>query len=651
MAIYGATILNLAFGLAVLTQIVLFIHVRWRDERLFHVGQRMALGVSMLVTLAAATLTVLLVKSAFEVDYVAHFTSKETPLLYKFAALWAGQAGSLLFWLLILSIYSAVVIFQNQRKRSDLMPHVIVVLTGVQLFFLFMVNFSTNPFTPVNADFIPSDGLGLNPLLQNFAMALHPPTLYLGYVGFTVPFAFAIAALVVRRVDAAWVRGIRRWTLFAWLWQSIGIILGGWWAYNELGWGGYWAWDPVENASFMPWLTGTAFVHSIIIQEKKEMLKTWNMILIISTFVLCIFGTYITRSGAVSSVHAFTADKFGQLFLAFVLVIIAISAYLVISRRQVLKSTKRMESMLSRESGFLFNNVIFVSLCFAVFWGTLFPLISLKLMGREISVSIPFYNQIAIPIGLLLLTLAGVGPLLAWRRTSKESLIRNFSIPLVIGLGAIAVFFVMGIKSIYPLMTLGLSFFVLGTISMEFYRGIRSRTKRFKENPFTALVAMTSRNRSRYGGYIVHLGIVFMFIGFVGKAFDSEVEATMSRGDHTELAGYKFTLEEVVEKERPNHKALVAELTVKKDNKIVDTLNPEFRIYFPRTNREQQHSELDLQTGIMADIYTVFSGADHTRGLYAIKIMINPLVWWVWLGGYFLVAGTIIAIWPRKKKE
>ena len=650
MAIYGATILNLAFGLAILTQIVLLIHVRWRDDRLYLVGQRLALGVSMLVTLATVALIVLLVKGAFEVDYVAHYTSKGTPLLYKFAALWAGQSGSLLFWLLILSLYSAVVIFQNQRKRSDIMPHVIAVLIGVQLFFLFMVNYSTNPFNPVNADFIPSDGLGLNPLLQNVTMAIHPPTLYMGYVGFTVPFAFAIAALVVRRVDTVWVRGIRRWALFAWLWQSAGIMLGGWWAYNELGWGGYWAWDPVENASFMPWLTGTAFVHSIIIQEKKDMLKMWNMILIIITFILCIFGTYITRSGAVSSVHAFTADEFGQMFLAFLLVIIAISAYLVISRRQVLKSTKRMESMVSRESGFLFNNVIFVSLCFAVLWGTLFPLISLKLMGREISVSIPFYNQIAIPVGLLLLTLAGVGPLLAWRRTSKESLIRNFSIPLVTGLTAVTVFYVMGIRSIYPLMTLGLSFFVLGTISMEFYRGIRSRTRRFKESPFTALVTMISRNRSRYGGYIVHLGIVFMFIGFVGKAFDSEVEATMSRGEHRELAGYKFTLQEVVEKERPNHNALVAELTVEKDNKIVETLNPEFRIYFPGTKQEQQHSELDLQTGIMADIYTVFSGADHSRGFYVIKIMINPLVWWVWFGGYFLVAGTIIAILPRKKK-
>jgi len=650
MAIYGAALLNLAFGLTVLTQIVLFIHVRRRDERLFHVGQRMALGVSLLVTLATATLTALLVKGAFEVDYVAHYTSRGTPLLYKFAAVWAGQAGSLLFWVFVLSIYSTVVILQNQRKRSDMMPHVIAVLVGVQLFFLFMVNFSTNPFAPVNASFIPADGNGLNPLLQNFAMALHPPTLYLGFVGFTVPFAFAIAALVIRKVDAAWVRVIRRWTLFAWLWQSIGIILGGWWAYNELGWGGYWAWDPVENASFMPWLTGTAVVHSIIIQEKKNMLKAWNMILIIITFVLCIFGTYITRSGAVSSVHAFTADRFGQLFLAFVLVLIAISGYLVISRWKVLKSSKRMESLLSRESGFLFNNVVFVSLCFTVLWGTLFPLISLKLMGREISVSIPYYNQIAVPVGLVLLTLAGVGPLLAWRRTSKESLIRNFSIPLVLGMSAILIMLVMGSRSIYPLMTVGLSFFVLGTIFLEFFRGIRSRTKRFKESPLSALVTMISKNRSRYGGYIVHLGIVLMFIGFVGKAFDSEVEATLRRGEQVELADYKFTLHDVVERERTNHYALSATLTVEKDNKILDTLNPEYRIYFPRTNQEQQHSELDLRTGIMADIYTVFNGADHNRGLYAIKIMINPLVWWVWFGGYLLIAGTIIAIWPRKKK-
>ncbi|MDP6966339.1 MAG: cytochrome c biogenesis protein CcsA, partial [Candidatus Marinimicrobia bacterium] len=304
MPVYGATLLNLSLGLAVLTLVALFFYVRGGDYRLFQVGQRASLGVSFLVLLATVTLITNLLQGNFDVDYVAKYTSQATPVLYKLSALWAGQSGSLLFWLFILSIYSVIVVIQNRSSYHDLMPYVIITLTVIQLFFLFLVNFVENPFRPVQADFVVQDGLGLNPLLQNPTMVIHPPMLYLGYVGFSVPFAFAIAALISRRLDVMWVRSIRRWTLFTWLALGCGIILGGWWAYIELGWGGYWAWDPVENASFMPWLTGTAFVHSIIIQEKKKMLRVWNMVLIIGTFVLCIFGTFLTRSGIVSSVHS-----------------------------------------------------------------------------------------------------------------------------------------------------------------------------------------------------------------------------------------------------------------------------------------------------------------------------------------------------------
>ena len=648
MALLGTLCITISFILAVYSVLGSIISIHLKNEQL-KISSRWSSYLTVPVILTAVFILVYsFVTHDFTIKYVFNHSNLSMEPIYTWVAIYAGNEGSLLYIATVISIGSLIAIKSLQRKAPQSVPHTTVIMMTILSFFLGVMLFLADPFSLL--EFPATDGRGINPLLKHIGMFSHPPMLMAGLATISIPFAINNGMLISGAYNDRGTDIVRVSSLIIWLILGIGLLLGSWWAYTILGWGGYWAWDPVENASFMPWLTGTAFVHSIIIQEKKDMLKMWNMILIIITFILCIFGTYITRSGAVSSVHAFTADKFGQMFLAFVLVIIAISAYLVISRRQVLKSTKRMESMVSRESGFLFNNVIFVSLCFAVLWGTLFPLISLKLMGREISVSIPFYNQIAIPVGLLLLTLAGVGPLLAWRRTSKESLIRNFSIPLVTGLTAVTVFYVMGIRSIYPLMTLGLSFFVLGTISMEFYRGIRSRTRRFKESPFTALVTMISRNRSRYGGYIVHLGIVFMFIGFVGKAFDSEVEATMSRGEHRELAGYKFTLQEVVEKERPNHNALVAVLTVEKDNKIVETLNPEFRIYFPGTKQEQQHSELDLKTGIMADIYTVFSGADHSRGFYLIKIMINPLVWWVWFGGYFLVAGTIIAILPRKKK-
>ena len=386
--------------------------------------------------------------SNFDIDYVARYTSFETPTVYKISALWAGQSGSLLFWLFILSIFNTITIIQNQSKHHNLMPWVIITLSTIQLFFLVLTNFITNPFEPTQADFEIVNGNGLNPLLQNITMAIHPPTLYLGYVGFSVPFAFAFAALVNKDIGALWIQSIRRWTLVAWLFLSVGIILGGWWAYQELGWGGYWAWDPVENASFMPWLTATAFLHSIIVQEKKDMLRVWNMVLIILTFSLCIFGTFLTRSGVMSSVHSFTESSLGPVFLSFVFIILVSSFWLMYSRIGVLRSPRRIESVSSRESGFLFNNLIFVVMCFAVFWGTLFPVITEAVNGNKISVGPPFFNQINIPIGLALLALTGIGPLLAWRGTSNKRLIQNFAFPTILGLLS-SLFFIFLKMSVY----------------------------------------------------------------------------------------------------------------------------------------------------------------------------------------------------------
>ncbi|MEE9168017.1 MAG: heme lyase CcmF/NrfE family subunit [Candidatus Neomarinimicrobiota bacterium] len=653
MPLYGATLLNLSLGLAVLSLLILTLYVKRGDYRLFLTGQRAALGASFLILLATTTLLASLVRGNFDVDFVARYTSSATPLTFKFAALWAGQSGSLLFWLLILSLYATIVIFQNRNRHRVLMPYVIITLVTIQLFFLLLVNFVSNPFAPVEVDFAIQDGLGLNPLLQNWVMAIHPPMLYLGYVGFSVPFAFAIASLLSGKLDALWVRTIRRWTLFTWLVLGCGVLLGGYWAYNELGWGGYWAWDPVENASLMPWLTGTAFVHSIIIQEKKNMLRVWNMILIIATFVLTIFGTFLTRSGVVSSVHSFTQSSLGPMFLGFVLLIVSVSVFLLVKRLQDLRSETRMKSFLSRESGFLFNNVIFVSLCFVVIWGTLFPIVSEAVRGTQISVGIPFFNQIAVPLGLLLLLLAGVGPLLAWRKTSRESLIRNFSVPVLIGLTAFLVSTFFGIRSFYPSVTIAFSFFVLGAIGLEFYRGIRVRMKKFRENIFQALMKMVSKNRSRYGGYIVHTGIVLMFIGFVGKAFDAEQDWTMRVGDEVRLADYTISLSNLREEERPNHYAWIASLVVTKGEREITRLYPEKRIYFhrnPDPNRRQPHSELDIYSTLKEDIYAVFGGIDTGENLVSMKIMVNRLVRWVWIGGYLLLLGTIIALWsPRKK--
>ena len=649
--IAGSVAMNLAFGFSILTVLTLFLYNKNGDERLFLTGQRLALGISFFVFLATFILAYQLVQSNFDIDYVARYTSLETPVVYKISALWAGQSGSLLFWLFILSIYTTIVILQNQQKHNSLMPWVIITLAIVQMFFLVLTNYVTNPFKPTDADFIVSNGNGLNPLLQNVTMAIHPPTLYLGYVGFSVPFGFAISAMINRDTSPLWIQSIRRWSLVAWLFLSIGIILGGWWAYRELGWGGYWAWDPVENASFMPWLTATAFVHSIIIQEKKDMLRVWNMVLIIITFTLCIFGTFLTRSGVMSSVHSFTGSSLGPIFLTFVFSIMIVSFGMMYFRRNDLRSTKKMESFTSRESGFLFNNMIFVVMCFAVFWGTLFPVFSEAIRGTKITVGPPFFNQINIPIGLILLALTGIGPLLAWRKTGKKILIRNFTFPIITGLIVAILLLIIGLRGAVVI-SFSLGAFVTATITTEFTRGIQARRKKFNESIITALIKIVSKNRSRYGGYVVHLGIVFMFVGFTGHAFDQEKEFSLKVGESNHVAGYNFKLIQMSETERPNHYAWISDLRVTNDEgKFVTNLHPEKRIYFhrnPDPNRRQPHSELDIYTTMNRDIYSIFSGVDSENSVAFIKIMVNPLVQWVWLGGYILVFGTIVALWPRK---
>ena len=652
--VIGGLALNLALGLAIIAIIFNVLYLRSGDGRLFLSGQRAALAVSLLSIFATIILTQLLMTSNFDVDYVAHYTSQETPLIYKFTALWAGQSGSLLFWLFILSLYAIIAILQNQRSQLKLMPWVMIVLVTVQLFFLILVNFITNPFAPTETDFVIANGLGLNPLLQNATMAIHPPMLYLGYVGFTVPFAFSIAAMAQRDMNALWMRTVRQWLLFVWLMLSIGVMLGGWWAYQELGWGGYWAWDPVENASFMPWLAGTALLHSVMIQEKKDMLKVWNMVLIIITFTLCIFGTFLTRSGVMSSVHSFTASSLGPIFLGFVFFILVVSFGLMSQRMQLLRSKKRIESFSSRESGFLFNNVVFIVMCFAVLWGTLFPVISEAVRGTKITVGAPFFNQINIPIGLVLLCLTGIGPLLVWRKTSKQSFVRNFTTPVIAGLVMALVLYIINIRG-YVLISFSLSVFVLTTISLEFARGIRSRITVHKENPLTAFWRLLRKNRSRYGGYIVHVGIVFMFIGFTGHAFDSEKEFGLKKDETNHLSGYTFVLQNIREEERPNHYAWIADLHVSDaSGKEIVMLHPEKRIYFhrnPDPERRQPHSELDIYSTMKQDIYSIFNSVDLENGVAYLKIMINPLVNWVWFGGFIFVLGTLVALWPPKKEK
>jgi len=647
----GGVALNLALGCSVLSIISLLAYNRIGDYRLFLAGQRLGLAISFFVFISTFVLGYQLFVSNFDIDYVARYTSFETPNIFKISALWAGQSGSLLFWLFILSIFNTITIIQNQDRHLNLMPWVIITMSVIQLFFLILTNFITNPFEPTQADFVIQNGNGLNPLLQNITMAIHPPTLYLGYVGFSVPFAFAFSALVNKDIGALWIRSIRRWTLVSWLFLSVGIIFGGWWAYQELGWGGYWAWDPVENASFMPWLTATAFLHSIIVQEKKDMLRVWNMVLIILTFSLCIFGTFLTRSGVMSSVHSFTESSLGPVFLSFVFIILTSSFGLMFVRMPVLKSPRKIESVSSRESGFLFNNLIFVVMCFAVFWGTLFPVITEAVNGSKISVGPPFFNQINIPIGLALLALTGIGPMLAWRGTSNNKLIQNFALPIILGL--VTAFILIYFKlSAYTIISFSLCVFVVVAISSEFIKGVRVRKNKFNEIIFVSLFKMIEKNRSRYGGYIVHIGIVLMFVGFTGHAFDKEKEFGIEVGGIEEVGNYKFQLTRMFEEERPNHYAWITDLRVTDlAGNFITNLRPEKRVYFhknPDINKRQPHSELDIYSTINKDIYSIFSSVSSDNNIAFVKIMINPLVKWVWIGGYILAFGTIIALWPRK---
>ena len=653
--IIGSITLSSALGLAIVSFILLLIGIKNQRQKYFVSAYRAVNLISILNIFSTFLLLNELIDSNFDVKYVAHYTSIETPLIYKITALWAGQSGSLLFWLFILSIYSLIVSYKERKVLTIYFQWVLLVLTLVQFFFLILLNFIENPFEPINVNFVVNNGNGLNPLLQNLTMAIHPPTLYLGYIGFTIPFAFAIGALITKKTDSLfWIKKIRRWTLFAWLFQTAGIILGGWWAYQELGWGGYWAWDPVENASFMPWLTATAFLHSIYIQEKKGILKLWNIILILSTFILVIFGTFLTRSGIMSSVHSFAVSDLGPVFLIFIAFLLFMCLYLVWKRLPILKSENKIKSISSRESGILLNNVIFVVICFSVFWGTVFPVLSEAVRGSKITVGPPFYNQVNIPIGLILLFFTGAGPLLVWGHTSKKAFLSNFRIPLAAMIIVLFFSYFSGIRG-SALISFSLAGFSLVAILKEFWRGIFSRKRKFKESIFYAFINLIKKNRNRYGGHIVHLGIIIMFIGFTGNAFDSEIEFSLKNGDTIDFEGYRFKLSSLFPEERPNHFAWVAEMRVEdKEQNLITTLYPEKRVYFhkhPNPDKRQPHSELDIYSTIKKDIYSIFSGIDSENQNAYFKIMINPLVKLVWYGGYILIIGTLIILFPIRRES
>src|SRR5580698_2674177 len=504
----GALAILLAFCFAVYAVIGSVIGNLRKNPFLVVSAERAVYSIWILLTIASGILIYSLLTGDFRMGYVAAHTDASMSNIYKFTAWWGGQEGSLLLWSWLLATYSAVVVFMNRRKFRDMMPWVTSVLMATETFFLILIAFVFSPFQILIAgrgNIVEGMGKGLNPLLQYWTMVIHPPMLYLGYVGFTVPFAFAMASLITKQPGDNWIHTTRRWTLVTWLFQSTGILLGQGWSYAVLGWGGYWAWDPVENASLLPWITATAFLHSVMMQEKKGMMKVWNMVLISSTFFLCIFGTFLTRSGIVNSVHAFSQGPIGMYFVVFLSIGIAATVTLIVSRLDFLKSEASMESVLSRESSFLFNNLVLLASCFAILWGTLFPVISEKFTGEKISVDAPFFNRINVPIAMFLLLLTGVGPLIAWRKSSFDSLRRAFLWPTVAGLIVSGGLFAMGVRSFYALVSFGLCMFVLASVAMEFVKGANAIRSKDKASFVSSIIELTHRNTRRYGGYLVHV--------------------------------------------------------------------------------------------------------------------------------------------------
>ncbi|HEY4648236.1 MAG TPA: heme lyase CcmF/NrfE family subunit [Gemmatimonadales bacterium] len=592
-----------------------------------------------------------LISHDFNMEYVWAYTSSNLPSAYIFSAFWAGQKGSLLFWAVVLSLFASVAQLLTPRRFRDLMPYVAGVTSAVVAFFVSVMLFAANPFERLG--FTPADGRGLNPQLQNAGMVIHPPMLYLGYISITIPFAFAVAALLSRRLDVGWLHAIRKWTLVSWLFLSVGITLGMWWAYVELGWGGYWAWDPVENASFLPWLTMTAFLHSVMIQEKRGMLKRWNFGLIIGSFLLSIFGTFITRSGVIASVHSFTQSNVGYFFLGF-LVVAAVLAYTLLHTRWgLLEAEVQLESVVSREAAFLFNNLLLVGIAFSVLWGTLFPILSELVRGTKITVGPPFFNRVNVPLGLLLLALTGIGPLIAWRKASTANLQRQFVAPLLTGTITLVGLLAAGVRDLYATMALALAGFVAGTVVQEFYRGVRARRRMHGETPLVALSRLVARNRRRYGGYIVHVGILIYFVAFAGMAFKREQEATLKPGDSVEMRSpfghtYRFTHLGVSQFEALNRIVSAATVEVSKDGKPAGIMTTEKRQHVDSFKRPtfEPSTEVGIRSNLQEDIYIVYAGSVEGTEQAVYRFNINPLVWWVWFGGGVLMLGGLITLWP-----
>ncbi len=690
MAVLGRACLILALAVALYGVAASVYGARSGRREWVDSGRRAVYALAFLCTVAFAVLEVAFLRSDFSFNVVADHSSTTTPTFYRITAVWSSQEGSLLLWIWLLSLWSSLVLFLTRRRMREIAPWATATLLTFGAFFAILLVAFVAPFAQSATP--PAEGAGLNPLLRHPSMMIHPPMLYGGYTLFAIPFAFAVGALVSRRVDAEWISSTRRFTLAAWFLLGVGVLLGARWSYSELGWGGYWAWDPVENASLMPWLTGTAFLHSVMIQERRGMLKVWNASLILATGVLAILGTFLVRSGILDSIHAFGASTLGVPFVIFIGALVALSVGLVVARRADLRSEHRLDSLLSRESVFLLNNLVLVGLCFVIFWGTFFPLIAEAVTGDKASVGPPWFDRYTVPLALALVLLSGVGPVMAWKRASLAGLRRTLLAPVVVGVATAAVLVAFGVgRRPLALAMFAFAAFVVAAVGLEMYRGVRARMAMSDDSPPAALVNLFRRNRRRYGGYLVHIGVAVLFVGVAASsAFRHASDVRLTPGQTARVGGYAFTYVKPTARLANEKISIGALLDVRKDGKRITTLRTE-RGYYPsrdvgqfgaigRFFEGEATSEVGLRAGATKDLWTAIQpdiqplmpiiaegnkrfarASGDVQGLViaaitaryerrpppaTFRIIVSPLVTWIWLGALIVVGGALIAIWP-----
>ena len=645
MSSLGYYLLLAAFVVGAYATAISVAGARRRSRPLIESGIGAFYLLAAIMTAASSVIVYAFLTGDYSIRYVQRYSDSAQPLFYKLTSYWGGLDGSIMFWVFLLSIFGSAAIYVNRERHRELIPYIVAIISGVEMFFLLLMVVHNNPFETYLTQ-NPTDGAGLNPLLQNFYMVIHPPTMYLGFVGLTIPYAFGMAALITGYLDDSWLRAVRRWTMFAWLFLSIGLGLGMIWAYEELGWGGYWMWDPVENAGLLPWFTATAFLHSVMVQERRGMLRVWNVSLVIVTFFLTLFGTFMTRSGIVQSVHSFGQDPvLTRMFTVFMVSMLIFSFGFVIYRMPLLRARNELDSWLSREAAFLFNNWILLFCALFVLFATMFPTLSEAITGERITVGPPFFNQWMIPIGLTLLLLTGIGPLLAWRKSTIVNLRDQFLFPTLCGLLIGGVTIALGVR----LWSSGLCFafggFVVGTITQEFWRGGRVRQQTTGTDLFTALIGLVGRNKRRYGGYIIHVAIVLLFLGFAGGGFKHEESALLKPGEEVRIGDYVIRHDSLAVTDDGRKQMVTANMTVLRNGVELTKLYP--ARWFFRKHEDQPTTEVAIRRSIAEDLYVVMPQFDASQQSANVEITVNPLVNWVWIGFGLLAFGTLIALLPE----